>query len=73
MAECNHFACSSCWDEWLKRSLTCPTCRKATSKATLMKAVFHEPNKTLPSLTQMCESDEDSFSDDEDELEIINK
>lgn len=71
MAPCNHIACSSCWDNWLKRSLTCPSCRKPMTKNDLSKTVFHKADKKLPSLTQMCASDDENASDD-DELEIIN-
>jgi hypothetical protein len=38
--------------------------------------VFHDEEKSLPTLTQMCASDdddEDNDSDDDGELEIIGK
>lgn len=70
MASCNHIACPICWEKWLKRSLTCPSCRRPMKKDELTMAVFHEEAKRLPSLTQMCASDDDDSFDDE-ELEII--
>jgi len=64
MAECNHFSCLNCWVDWLKRSQTCPTCRQKTNKNCLSRVVFEtEAGAGAPSLTQMCESD--------DELEIV--
>lgn len=72
MAPCNHVACSNCWDSWLKRSLTCPNCRKPIDKEKLTMVVFHKEAECLPSLTQMCASD-DSDLDEDGELEIVGK
>lgn len=71
IAPCNHSACSICWESWLKRSKTCPSCRKPTTKETLAKAVYHKASKKIPTLTQMCASDDDEV-DSEGELEIIS-
>lgn len=70
LADCGHSACMNCWSEWLKRSQTCPVCRKPTNRENLSRMVFErKPGSNPVSLTQMCQSDDDS--DDEDELEII--
>jgi len=60
MAPCGHLACLSCWVGWLQRSSNCHTCRVATTKESLSKAVF--TNKPTLSLTK--------DSHDSDELEI---
>ena len=69
MSPCNHIVCSNCWAKWLKRSETCPSCRKPVKKTDLSKVVYHETTENLPSLTQMCK--ESSDEEEEEELEII--
>lgn len=64
MADCGHTACADCWKVWLKRSRTCPTCRKHTTMDSLATMVFEKVGVDSSSLTQLCESDSD------DELEI---
>ena len=67
IAECGHLACLSCWLGWLKRSETCPTCRKGATKRSLAQAVFEtSPGSTIPTPSQICSTKNDS----DDELEI---
>ena len=72
MAEsCRHSACFNCWRTWLQRSSTCPTCRAPTTMKDLSKLVFtSETGEAAPTLTQICASDDEAESDDE-ELEIV--
>ena len=71
MAECHHSACFDCWKSWLKRQKTCPTCRAHTTMKDLSKLVFaKETGAGAPSLTQICASEDEEESDNE-ELEII--
>mmetsp|Transcript_3222 Transcript_3222/g.5622 ORF Transcript_3222/g.5622 Transcript_3222/m.5622 type:complete len:213 (-) Transcript_3222:14-652(-) len=71
MAECHHSACFDCWKSWLKRQKTCPTCRAHTTMKDLSKLVFaKETGAGAPSLTQICASEDEGDSDNE-ELEII--
>jgi len=64
MADCGHTACTDCWKVWLKRSRTCPTCRKQTTMDSLATMVFEKVGVDPSSLTQLCKSDSD------DDLEI---
>lgn len=76
MARCNHFSCLDCWVLWLHRSGSCPTCRQPTQKEQLSVVIFErEAGEGAPSLTQMCQSDQeddtDGSGDDEEQLEIV--
>ena len=44
ISDCGHFACMPCWQTWLKKSPTCPTCRMPTARKDLAKAVFRPPD-----------------------------
>jgi hypothetical protein len=66
IADCNHAACLSCWQGWLKRSETCMTCKAEVRKDTLARIVY-ETARSL-SLSQLG-SKNDNY--DDDELEII--
>jgi len=71
MANCGHVACIKCWDEWLIRSPTCPTCREKTLKKDLTKIAYEDESSVgVPTLTQICASDEE---DGDETLEIIRK
>jgi hypothetical protein len=68
IADCGHMACLQCWLGWLKRSETCPTCRVATKKESLARAVFQkDPESKPPTLSQF---DEDNDDESDEELEI---
>ena len=66
MAECGHMACLSCWLGWLRRSQSCPTCRKTVTKESLAKAVFAMAS-SAPTLSQLC-SNADATEEDTDEV-----
>ncbi|KAL7540470.1 hypothetical protein ACHAXR_010584 [Thalassiosira sp. AJA248-18] len=71
MAECHHSACISCWRSWLQRQNTCPVCRAPTQMKDLAKLVFaKDTGGGAPSLTQICASEDEEESDNE-ELEIV--
>jgi hypothetical protein len=72
IAECGHMACLPCWVGWLKRSETCPTCRVATTKESLARAIFQkDPGSKPPTLSQLCAPDDQENAEDSDgELEI---
>jgi len=73
ISPCNHSACFNCWKSWLKRQNTCFTCRAHTTMKDLSKLVFAKgTSASAPTLTQICASDDEEESDDE-ELEIVAK
>jgi hypothetical protein len=37
LTECNHTYCHTCWNEWMKRSTNCPTCRMDMPRITSFK------------------------------------
>lgn len=54
---CGHMACQSCWLQWLKRSETCPVCRKNTKPSDLSLVVFQdgdEGGRDSVTLSQFC-------------------
>lgn len=68
MANCGHVACIKCWTQWLLLSDTCPTCRTPTTMKSLTKIAYEDKSGVgIPTMTQICGSDDD----DGDELEII--
>lgn len=70
MPPCGHLVCSSCWMQWLKKSQSCPVCRKPATKDTLVRVVFEkEPGSGVPSFSQLCTRPGDSDSDDD--LDIV--
>ena len=65
-AECNHYACKRCWQQWLVKAQnsTCPVCRKPARISTLSLVVFErETGAGVPTLTQLRAND---FSSDDD-------
>jgi predicted amidophosphoribosyltransferase len=74
LAKCGHTACSRCWSQWLNKSPTCPTCRKAVDKTQLEQVVFQEKSGAgVPTLSQLCprEDRNSESSDDNEELEVV--
>ena len=70
MPPCGHLVCGTCWIQWLKKSETCPVCRKPATKDTLVRVVFEEePGSGIPSFSQLCKQPDDLDSDDD--LDII--
>lgn len=53
IALCGHTACRNCWQQWFRKSKTCPTCRKPTDNTSLARAVFETNEKTAPKLLKM--------------------
>lgn len=72
IADCNHTACLSCWQGWLKRSETCMTCKADVTKEALARIVYettHQSEASRPlSLSQLGSRND---NDADDELEII--
>ena len=78
LANCGHTACFSCWKQWLNRlgegRGTCPVCRAHTDIKDLARMVFKKDvEASTPTLSQICEMEEGSESESEDELEILGK
>ena len=73
IADCGHMACIKCWTGWLKRSETCPTCRKPATRDSLARAVFQNAfESNPPTLSQLCGPDDglEDNADSDGELEI---
>lgn len=75
LAKCGHSACSDCWDNWLDRLRkdSCPVCRKSTVRKDLAYMVYEKGSgEGVPTLTQMCRSDNELSDDGDGEgLEFI--
>jgi len=74
LANCRHTACLKCWVQWLDKlgegKGTCPVCRVPVKKEDLARMLFKKAGSRTPTLSQICDGDEQD-SESEEELEII--
>eukprot|EP00980_Cylindrotheca_fusiformis_P016194 scaffold4811_cov171-Cylindrotheca_fusiformis.AAC.2 len=42
ISPCGHMACISCWEQWLKKSETCPVCRQPCQRDSLAMVVYKQ-------------------------------